>query len=182
MKPALDNFAKVRRTNLALVFMLSARWPDVTPSLSHPQASPARICTAIENCVFFATNYLPIIGFKIPCCLPELFWFFFAAASRRCFHCAENDRSPETDLQDGLAIREAALIHAEGANQILVGSPRRGDLGRLGEPSLPSMPGCGVNLICALLPKFLSIRDSVGFRLRRFDELIYCHPDTSGQL
>ena len=41
--PALDNLAKVRRTKLALVFTLSARWPDVTPSLSHPQASPARM-------------------------------------------------------------------------------------------------------------------------------------------
>jgi hypothetical protein len=27
----------------------------------------------------------------------------------------------------------------EGADQVLVGAPRRGDLGRLGEPSLPPM-------------------------------------------
>ncbi len=36
----------------------------------------------------------------------------------------------------------------EGANQLLVGSPRRGDRGRLGAPSLPPSWGSSSKLIC----------------------------------
>src|SRR6202012_5042924 len=62
-KPALDNLANVRRTKLALVFTLSARWLDVTP-VSHPQARPDMMCTAIENCVLTAITVTIIVTIK----------------------------------------------------------------------------------------------------------------------